>query len=142
MAELRERPYAGCHFVVVIGARSANAINMGFSEVILPTFSLDADTPGDAENAAPAPNNRLILKRGVTGDLTLYTWWQRTRSARPARARNVDVQLLNEDHSKVVLTWRFRNARPHCLTYSPLRAMANELLIETLELTFASVTLQ
>ena len=142
MAELRERPYLGCHFVVLIGAQSATAINMGFSEVILPAFSLDAETPSNFTTTAAATNNRLILKRGVTGDLSLYTWWQRARSARPSRARNVDVQLLNEDHSKVVLTWRFRNARPHCLSYSPLRAMANELVIETLELTFADFAMR
>ncbi len=130
---------------MVIGAQSANAIDMGFSEVIFPSFSLDVAQPGDVMNDASAANNRLILKRGVTGDLSLYTWWQRTRSARATRAtraRTVDVQLLNEDHSKVVLTWRFRNARPHCLTYSPLRAMASELVIETLELTFGKIEMR
>ena len=142
MAELRERPYPGCHFVVVIGAQSANAIDMGFAEVIFPPFSLDVEQPGNAVHDAAATDNRLILKRAVTGDLSLYTWWQRARSARPSRARNVDVRLLNEDHSKVVLTWRFRNARPHCLSYSPLRAMANELVIETLELTFADFAMR
>ena len=142
MAELRERPYPGCHFLVVIGAQGANAIDMGFSEVIFPPFALDAETPRDAATATASVNNRLMLKRGVTGDLSLYSWWHRTRTGRTTRARTVDVQLLNEDHSKVVLTWRFRNARPHSLTYSPLRAMASELVIETLELTFDQVEMR
>ena len=148
MAELRELPYPGCHFLVKIGAGNAGLINAGFSEVIFPPLLIDADA---AIGAVHAANQRLVLKRGVNGDLSLYTWWHRTRSARPTRptrptrstrARTVEVQLLNEAHSAVVLTWRFRNARPYSLTYSPLRAMANELVMETLELSFDGVELR
>ena len=139
MAELRELPYPGCHFLVKIGAGNAGLINAGFSEVIFPPLLIDADA---AIGAAHAANQRLVLKRGVNGDLSLYTWWHRTRPTRPTRARTVEVQLLNEAHSAVVLTWRFRNARPYSLTYSPLRAMANELVMETLELSFDGVELR
>ena len=35
--------------------------------------------------------------------------------------------------------WRFRNARPVSLRYSPLNAMANALVIETIEIAFDDV---
>ena len=46
------------------------------------------------------------------------------------------IELLSEDHSTVVLTWRFRNVRPVSLAYSPLRATDGGIVIETVELTF------
>jgi hypothetical protein len=49
------------------------------------------------------------------------------------------VQLLGEDHATVVLTWRFLRARPVSLSYSPLRALDDGILIETVELEFDAV---
>jgi hypothetical protein len=37
------------------------------------------------------------------------------------------------------MTWRFRNARPVSLHYSPLQAMQGGAVIETLELAFDTV---
>ena len=43
------------------------------------------------------------------------------------------------DMRTVVLTWRFRNARPVRLSYSPLRALDGGVLMETIELAFDGV---
>jgi hypothetical protein len=51
----------------------------------------------------------------------------------------VKVELLGEDQSTVVLTWRFDNVRPVSLSYSPLRAMEGGILMETLILEFNRV---
>ena len=37
------------------------------------------------------------------------------------------------------MRWRFRNVRPVSLHYSPLNAMGNALLIESIELAFDDV---
>ncbi len=82
----------------------------------------------------------LVLRRGVTGSLDLYKWWDEARRA-PARAtRTVTVQLLGEDHTGVVLTWRFLRAYPVSVSYSPLRTMdAGGILMESIELAFDTV---
>jgi hypothetical protein len=40
------------------------------------------------------------------------------------------------------MTWRFSGARPVRLAYSPLRANAAEIVIETLELAFDRVQME
>ena len=82
----------------------------------------------------------LVLRRGVTGRLDLYQWWNEARRspAEPPR-RTVTVQLLGEDHATVVLTWRFLRAYPVSLSYSPLRASDDSVLMETVDLAFDTV---
>jgi phage tail-like protein len=125
---LRDRPCTGANFLVSFGSGDAHAESAGFSEVIFPTFRFDA------EQNAPAPS--LVLKRGVSGGLDLYTWWDKARRGKAPQRRTVKVELLAEDQRTVVLTWRFRNARPLSLAYSPLNALEGGIVIETLELAF------
>jgi phage tail-like protein len=129
-AVVRDRPCAGANFLVSFGAGNARAASAGFSEVIFPTFTVEA------EQSATAPAQSLLLKRGVSGGLDLYTWWNEARCGKAPKRRTVKVELLGEDHSTVVLTWRFRNARPLSLAYSPLNALEGGIVIETLELAF------
>ena len=125
----RDRPCAGANFLVSFGAGDARSASAGFSEVIFPTFTLDPP-------AATAPEQTLLLKRGVTGSLDLYAWWNKARHGKAPQRRTVKVELLAEDHETVVMTWLFRNARPVSLAYSPLNALQVSVVIETLELAF------
>ena len=74
--------------------------------MIFPTFT------AEAEHSASAPAPSLVLKRGVNGGLDLYAWWDKARRGKAPQRRTVKVELLGEDQRTVVLTWRFRNARP------------------------------
>ena len=56
--------------------------------------------------------------------------------------RNITVRLLNEDHSAVVLTWKFLRARPASYQFSPLNALDPEVLIESLELAFERLEIE
>lgn len=125
---LRDRPCTGANFLVSFGSADAHAESAGFAEVIFPTFNLEA------EQNAPAP--RLVLKRGVSGSLDLYSWWDKARRGKAPQRRTVKVELLAEDQRTVVLTWRFFDARPLSLAYSPLNALEGGVVIETLELAF------
>ncbi len=125
---MRDRPCGGANFLVGFGAGDARAASAGFSEVIFPTFTLE---PGD-----PGAGQSLVLKRGVTGSLDLYAWWNKARRGKAPQRRSVKVELLGEDQTSVVLTWHFRNARPVSLSYSPLNALEGSIVIETLELAF------
>ena len=48
----------------------------------------------------------VTLKRGVIGSLNLYQWLDQIRNGDAAAYRNVVIQLQNEDHSAVVMTWK------------------------------------
>lgn len=127
---LRDRPCTGANFLVSFGGGDAHAARSGFSEVIFPTFTTEAG-PG-----ATAPGQSLVLKRGASGGLDLYAWWDKARRGKAPQRRTVKVELLGEDQRTVVLTWRFFNARPLSLAYSPLNALEAGIVIETLELAF------
>jgi hypothetical protein len=73
------------------------------------------------------------------GSLDLYAWWDEVRRGTARRKRTVKVDLLGEDQSTVVLTWRFDNVRPVSLSYSPLRALEGGILMETIVLEFDTV---
>ena len=127
---VRDRPCTGANFLVTFGGGDAHAESAGFSEVIFPTFTTEA------EHSATAAAPSLVLKRGVSGGLDLYAWWDKARRGKAPQRRTVKVELLGEDQRTVVLTWRFRNARPLSLAYSPLNALEGGIVIETLELAF------
>jgi hypothetical protein len=139
MAEQRDRPYTGSRFLVAIGDGDGRAPAAGFAEVFFPPFVADRKREWGAASDPP-PGNVLVLRRGVTGSLDLYQWWNEARrSAADPPHRTVTVQLLGDDHATVVLTWRFLRAYPVSLSYSPLRAMDDSVVMETVELAFAAV---
>lgn len=147
MAVISERPYRNSNFLVDFGRGDSRSLLAGFSEVIFPDFMV-GHPGGDQrpqtaqqhiERAEVAAANCLVLKRGVMGSMDLYAWWDEARKGTTPRTRTVKVQLLGEDQSTVVLTWRFDNVRPVSLSYSPLRAMEGGILMETLILKFDSM---
>jgi phage tail-like protein len=144
---MRDRPCANSNFLVDVGTADPRSASAGFSEVIFPTFTLDgavnrsaeAADAGESTSTGTAASPYLVLKRGVVGSLDLYAWWHKARRGKAPQRRTVKVELLAEDGSTVVLRWRFRNARPVSLSYSPLRAVEGNVVIETLELAFDSM---
>lgn len=145
MAVRRDTPYSGANFLVEIGDRDPRAIAAGFSEVIFPTFTYDGPARPDGGSPTRDPDDaqlpRLMLRRGLTGDLDLYRWWNEgRRDGRPPR-RTVTVHLLAEDHETVAMTWRFHAARPVALSYSPLNAVDGGMVVESIELVYEHVEL-
>lgn len=149
MAIARDRPYPATNFLVDFGNGKARAVSGGFSEVIFPDFEVhapavrattDAATAPAAE--APASSRHLILKRGFVGALDLYAWWHKARQGKAPKRRTVRVCLLGDDHESVVAVWRFREARPVRLSYSPLRANEPTVLIESIELAFERMEME
>jgi phage tail-like protein len=120
---------------------------MGFAEVIFPPFTLDDAQPRQDELMATegigtiekAFENHIVLKRGLIGSLDLYDWWNKARRGKAPKRRTLKIELLSEDQSTVVMTWRFRNVRPVSLGYSPLRAMEGGIVMETVVLAFDSM---
>lgn len=150
MPELCDRPLGSANFLVEIGAANGRAPAAGFAQVIFPAFTVEAGSSGTGVVAAPVSgagalgqgtHRHLVLRRGATGALDLYDWWDQARQGKAPRRRVVKVKLLADDRSTVVMTWRFSNVRPVSLTYSPLDALAGAVLMETIELAFDTVAL-
>jgi len=140
---VRAGPLGRSNFVVDWGGGSA--LTQGFAEVIFPPFVLEGGASTTAaqaatgSDAAAADGGHLVLRRGATGALDLYEWWDRARRGEAPRRRTVTVRLLDADGEDVVMTWRFRNARPVSLTYSPLLAMESGVLMETIAIAFHGI---
>ena len=141
--DARDRPLGRSNFVVQWGGASAAA--QGFAEVVFPAFAVADDGDGarpvdspTAGSGTSVASRHLVLRRGATGALDLYGWWDQARRGEAPRRRIVVVKLLAADRS-VALTWRFRNARPVSLAYSPLDAMQSGVLMETIEIAFDDV---
>jgi phage tail-like protein len=150
VAEQRDRPHGNSNFVVEFGSGASRAGRTGFAEVVFAPFTIAEPAPAPARRGAastlpsPAPMGeptapRLLLRRGVTGALDLYAWWDQARRGKAPPRRTMNVKLLAEDHATVVWTWRFRNVRPVSLSYSPLRGVDGGVLMETIELAYDDV---
>jgi len=148
-----ERPHGNANFVVEFGSGASRSGRIGFAEVVFPPFTIgegagQGRARASSRAAAPftgaaspvdAACQRLVLRRGVTGALDLYAWWDQARRGRAPPRRTMNVKLIAEDRATVVWTWRFTNVRPVSLSYSPLRGVEGAVLMETIELSFDDV---
>lgn len=127
------RPLAGRNFRVEIDEGNGRRVEIGCSEVVFPPLDAAHDPwrPGAAEP--------LLLRRAATGDAHFHAWWDQARHGRAPQRRTVHVTLLGDDLEGERMHWRFRQAWPVSLHYSPLNAMGSALLIETLALAFDDV---
>jgi hypothetical protein len=123
----RERPFARCHFRVRVGK-----LDVPCCEVLLPTLPASSSTPGGP----------LLLRRGVDGSGLFYRWHRLSSWPRGVLPLNVDVELLDAAGGQPVQRWRFLGCQPVSLSYSPLNALANEVMTETLALGFAAMVMR
>jgi phage tail-like protein len=138
---MNHRPHANANFLVDLGYGDPNSATAGFCEVIFPEFRIDVPQAATGTESG-GRSQRLILRRGVTGTLDLYEWWNQARRGEAAQTRTVTIALLADDHSTAVVTWHFHGARPVSLSYSPLNAMDAGVLIESIELAFDSLEMR
>ena len=147
MAVLREHPYGRFNFLVDLGTGNTDGPDAGFEEcsaIGMEAAVVEYRNGNDRENAprelpglTKVPD--VTLKRGVIGSLSLFEWIRTVRDGTVDR-RTVTIQLIAEDHSGAVMTWRLLRAFPVKLVTSDLDAQANEVAIE--ELTIAAERLE
>ena len=115
---------------------------IGFCEVS--GLGIELDAPTFRDGASQENSNltmpgiirypHLVLKRTVVkGDNDFYTWLQ-TVQLNTVERRDITVALLDAQHQPVVI-WKFKNAFPVKLEYSPLDAHCSSPMFETLEIT-------
>jgi phage tail-like protein len=150
MAVLRDKPYPAINFVVDLGTGQTEGPEAGLAEVIFPEARLYVREYRTGNEKTSEPRKiqtlthygNLLLRRGALGSLSWYQWWNEARNGGQGVARTITVQLLSDDHTEVVLAWKFIRARPVNHQFSPLNGTANEVLIETLEIAFERLEME
>jgi phage tail-like protein len=150
MAVFRDKPYSGMNFVVDLGTGQVDGPDAGLLEVVFPEAHLQLQeyhNGNEKENEVRktltlTKYGNLILKRGVIGSLSWYNWWNAIRNGEQAGTRDIKVNQLTEDHTAVVLSWKFLRARPVNHQFSPLNALGSETLTESLELVFERLEME
>ncbi len=81
--------------------------------------------------------SNITLKRGTfLGDFEFFQQWRNTMMFQEGKAkfrRDVTIRLLDEEHQPII-TWKLLKAWPSKIQSTDLKADANEVAIETMEL--------
>lgn len=126
-------PYLNCNFLVEIDG----LITAGFQECSGLESSIEvidyreggAMTPRKIPGQTKYAN--IVLKKGLTDDVTLYDWHQRAVDGEIER-KNGSIIVLHR--SVEVLRWNFHSAWPAKWTGPSFSASANQVAIVSLEL--------
>jgi phage tail-like protein len=140
MATLREDPYPAYNYLVEVAGLEQGSAQAGFSEVSGLSAEITVieyrngnehlNTVRKLPGLVKYPN--IILKRGVTGDLTLWQWISQAIQGNAQRI-NGSIVLLDEGRNPV-LRWKFRRGWPCRYEGPTLAARGNQVAIETLEI--------
>jgi phage tail-like protein len=77
----------------------------------------------------------ITFKRGITDDLDLWKWRKQVMDGKIKDARKNGSIVLMDDEGNDVAQWDFREAWPTKWTGPTFNATANEVAIDTLEIT-------
>ena len=83
----------------------------------------------------------LVLKRGIIKNSKITAWCKEALENLNFEPQNLLVSLLNEDHTELC-SWNVVHAYPIKWSFSGLNAQNNELMIESLELTYHYFTIK
>lgn len=88
--------------------------------------------------------SNITLKRGVfLGDFDMYKLWRKTMMFQEGKEKfrqDITIKLLDEEHQPVI-SWMVNKAWPCKVEYADLKADANEIIIETMELVHEGLTI-
>ena len=150
MAVLRDRPYMQFNFLVDIGDGNTDGPRAGFQEVSAISTEV---TVTEYRNGNSKENSAIkitglnkatdvTMKRGVIGSLDLYAWLNDIRNGNQNALRTVTIQLQNEDHTEVVMTWRLLRARIIKHVSGPLNAKGTDVAIEQMTLAYERLEIE
>jgi phage tail-like protein len=150
MAVLRDRPYAQFNFLVDLGTGATDGPEAGFEECSAISMSVDVIEYRNGNEKENHPRkltglarvSDVTLKRGIIGSLSLYKWIDQIRNGDPAGLRNVVIQLQNEDHTAIVMTWKLLRARIIKHTSGPLNAKGTDVAMEEITLAYERLEIE
>ncbi|MET6997347.1 phage tail protein [Chitinophaga defluvii] len=133
-------PLPKFHFQVQWGGA-----NIGFTEVTGLTVETEAieyrhgASPEYHKTKQPGLQkySNITLKRGTfKSDNEYFEWWKETKFFQEQNGkyrRDITISLLDETHAPIIV-WKIKNAWPIKVQAADLKADANEIAIETVEL--------
>ncbi len=150
MAVLRERPYVQFNFLVDLGSGNTDGPDAGFQEVSgigMEVTVSEYRNGNERENSVRKITglnkvSDVTLKRGVIGSLSLYQWLDAIRSGRQDALRTVTVQLMSEDRTTPVQTWKLIRARITKHTSGPFNAKGTDVAMEELVLAYERLEME
>jgi len=150
MAVLRDRPYAQFNFLVDLGSGVTDGPEAGFQECSGISMSVDVIEYRNGNEKENQPRkltglarvSDVTLKRGIIGSLGLYKWIDQIRNGDPAALRTVVIQLQNEDHTAIVMTWKLLRARIIKHTSGPLNGKGTDVAMEEITLAYERLELE
>lgn len=150
MATLRDRPYVQFNFLVDLGDGVTDGPQAGFQEcsnIGMEVTVAEYRNGNELENSVRKitglnKSTDVTLKRGIIGSLNLYAWLDDIRNGNQNAIRNVVVQLQNEDHTAIVLTWKLMRARITKHVSGPLNAKGTDVAMEELTLAYERLEME
>src|SRR6266404_3757567 len=150
MAILRDRPYTPFNFLVDLGDGNTEGPHAGFAEVSgigMEVTVAEYRTGNHKENSVMKITGLnkatdVTMKRGVIGSLNLYQWLNDIRNGNQNAERTVTIHLQNEDHTKVVQTWKLLRARIIKHVSGPLNAKGTDVAMEELTLAYERLEME
>ena len=150
MAVLRETPYAQFNFLIDLGTGNTDGPEAGFQECSGISMSVDVIEYRNGNDRENNPRkitglhkaSDVTLKRGIIGSLSLYKWLNDIRNGDQRALRNVVIQLQNEDHTEIVMTWKLLRARIIKHTTGPLNAKGTDVAMEELTLAYERLEME
>lgn len=152
MAAKGDYPLPKFHFQVEWGSEE---FRMGFTEASGLDFETEVieyrEGSSKQYNKSKQPGltkfSNITLKRGMfEGDFDYFKLWKQTVFYQEGNKtgskfrRTVTLKLLNEAHQPII-TWVLKNAWPSKVQSTDLKADANEVAIETMELVHEGLTI-
>jgi phage tail-like protein len=139
----RNDPYLNFNFRVEID----NLPVAGFSEAEFPGGRIEVIEYREGADMSTGPRllagrveyRPVVLRRGFAGEPSLFSWWNEVVQGNVMR-RNVDIALLDEQRHEVA-HWLIREAWPSKWVGPDLRALGNDVAIETIELSHEGIEL-
>ena len=150
MAVMRERPYTQFNFLVDLGTGTTDGFEAGFQECSGISMTVDVIEYRNGNERENTPRkltgltrvSDVTLKRGIIGSLGLYHWIDQIRNGDQAALRTVLIQLQNEDHTAIVMSWKLLRARIVKHTSGPLNAKGTDVAIEELTLAYERLEME
>lgn len=137
-----DNPHPGFHFLVVFELLAQTANDVRFQEVTGLTVSTEFEAwPEGGENrfSHQLPKSlqfgELVLKRGKFMGSGVLQWARQAMEHFQYKPTNLMISLLDEEHLPIY-NWYVVNAIPKRLEISGINAGNNEILVETLALTY------
>jgi len=147
---LRINPCAQFNFLVDLGTGTTDGPDAGFQEISgigMEVTVAEYRNGNERENSVRKitglnKSTDVTMKRGIIGSLSLYQWLNQIRNGDRNALRNIVIQLQNEDHTAVVLTWKLLRARIIKHTSGPLNAKGTDVAMEELVIAYERLEME